>query len=180
MVALSAMSQVNDGTPKLVLGIVVDQLRSDYIELLQSHFTQRGFNRLMRDGAYFENVDFRCANLDIASGTAFIMSGAYPSANGVPQAMVFDAAKRIATPVLTDAKYIGNFTTETYSPLALKVSTIADEVRINNDGLGFVYAIAPDAQQAILLAGHAANSCFWIDDVTGKWSTTTFYKEVPV
>ena len=74
MVALSAMSQVNDGTPKLVLGIVVDQLRSDYIELLQSHFTQRGFNRLMRDGAYFENVDFRCANLDIASGTAFFPS----------------------------------------------------------------------------------------------------------
>lgn len=179
MVALSAMSQVNDGTPKLVLGIVVDQLRSDYIELLQSHFKQRGFNRLMREGAYFENVDFRCSNLDIASGTAFIMSGAYPSVNGVPQAMVFDVAKRIATPVLTDAKYIGNFTTETYSPLALKVSTIADEVRINNDGLGFVYAIAPDAQQAILLAGHAANSCFWIDDVNGKWSTTTFYKEVP-
>lgn len=179
MVALSAMSQVKDGRPQLVLGIVVDQLRSDYIELLQSHFGERGFNRLMRDGAFFENVDFNCANLDIASGTALVMSGSYPNVNGIPQAMVYDAAKRTATPILTDAKYIGNFTNETYSPQALKVSTIADEVRINNDGLGVVYAVAPEAQQAILLAGHAANSAFWINDVNGKWSTTTFYKEVP-
>lgn len=179
MVALSAMSQVPDGRPQLVLGIVVDQLRSDYIELLQSHFGERGFKRLLRDGAFFENVDFDCANLDIASGTALVMSGAYPSVNGIPQAMIFDPAKRTATPILTDAKYIGNFTNETYSPLALKVSTISDEVRINNDGLGLVYAVAPDAQQAILLAGHAANSAFWINDVNGKWSTTTFYKEVP-
>ena len=67
MVALSAMSQVKDGSPQLVLGIVVDQLRSDYIELLQSHFGERGFKRLLREGAFFENVDFDCANLDIAS-----------------------------------------------------------------------------------------------------------------
>ena len=179
MVALSAMSQVKDGSPQLVLGIVVDQLRSDYIELLQSHFGERGFKRLLREGAFFENVDFDCANLDIASGTALVMSGSYPSVNGIPQAMVYDPAKRTATPILNDAKYIGNFTNETYSPLALKVSTVADEVRINNDGLGLVYGIAPDAQQAILLAGHAANSAFWIDDVNGKWATTTFYKEVP-
>ncbi|MGM9802993.1 MAG: alkaline phosphatase family protein [Muribaculaceae bacterium] len=179
MVAISSMSQIKDGRTQLVIGIVVDQLRSDYIELLQNRFSQRGFNRLMREGAYFENVDFNGANLDIASGTALIMTGAYGNANGIAQKSVFNHASKTTAPVLADSKYIGNFTTETYSPLALKVSTIADEVRVNNDGLGMVHAIAPDAQQAILLGGHAANSVFWIDDVNGKWATTTFFKEVP-
>ena len=179
MVAFSALSQVKSGRPQLVLGIVVDQLRSDYIELLQSYFGERGFNRLLREGAYFENVDFNCANLDVASGTALVMSGAYPNINGIPQALIFDPSTKKATPVLTDAQCMGNFTNETLSPVALTVSTLADEVRVNNDGLGLVYAIAPDAQQAIILAGHAANSAFWINDVDGKWSTSTFYKDVP-
>ena len=179
MVAFSALSQVKSGRPQLVLGIVVDQLRSDYIELLQSYFGERGFNRLLREGAYFENVDFNCANLDVASGTALVMSGAYPNINGIPQALIFDPSTKKATPVLTDAQCMGNFSNETLSPVALTVSTLADEVRVNNDGLGLVYAIAPDAQQAIILAGHAANSAFWINDVDGKWSTSTFYKDVP-
>ena len=179
MVAFSALSQVKSGRPQLVLGIVVDQLRSDYIELLQSYFGERGFNRLLREGAYFENVDFNCANLDVASGTALVMSGAYPNINGIPQALIFDPSTKKATPVLTDAQCMGNFTNETLSPVALTLSTLADEVRVNNDGLGLVHAIAPDAQQAIILAGHAANSAFWINDVDGKWSTSTFYKDVP-
>lgn len=179
MVTFSALSQVKEGRPQLVIGIVVDQLRSDYIELLQGYFGENGFKRLLRDGAYFENVDFNCANLDIASGTALVMSGAYPNVNGIPQALIYNSSTKKAEPVLTDASTMGNFTTETLSPVALKVSTIADELRVNNDGLGHVHAIAPDAQQAIILAGHAANSAFWISDVSGKWATSTFYKDVP-
>lgn len=165
--------------PRLLVSIVVDQLRSDYIDLLQSHFTQQGFNRLLRAGACFENIDFGCAGLDIASGTAVAMTGAYPNVNGIPQAHTYDPATRRAQPVLNDPGKIGNFTSETLSPAALRVSTLADEVRVSNDGLGHVYSIAADAQQAILLAGHAANSAFWINDVDGRWSTTTYYSEVP-
>lgn len=179
MVALSALSQTNGGTPKLVLGIVVDQLRSDYINLLQERFGETGFNRLIKNGAYFENVDFNCANIDVASGTAMVVSGTYPKYNGISQSKVFDAQKKVAVPILNDANYLGNFTTETFSPKALKVSTISDELKVNNDGLGSVFSFAPDAQQAIIMAGHAANGAFWINDADGKWSTTTYYKDVP-
>ena len=179
MVALGALSQVKGEQPQLVVGIVIDQLRSDYIELMQSKFGQGGFNRLMRDGAYFDNVNFKCPRVDAVAGTALLMTGAYPRVNGLPSAMTYNAEKRIPQHVLTDTRYMGNFTNETFSPMSLKVSTIGDEVKLDNNGLGGVYAVAPDAQVALILAGHAANSAFWISEATGNWATTTFYKDVP-
>ena len=65
MVAFTALAQSANGRPTLVVGIVIDQLRSDYIELLQQRFSDSGFNRLISDGAYFENVDFSIYNPDI-------------------------------------------------------------------------------------------------------------------
>ena len=162
---------------RLVINIVVDQLQSDYVELLRPQFGNDGFNRLINNGISFDNVEFDCANVDEASGTAMIMTGTYANINGIPAATVFNTETMIPDPILRDPKIIGNFTTDTYSPARLKVSTISDEVRVNNDGLGYVCALAADAQMAILLAGHAANSVFWIDDISGKWASTTFYKE---
>ena len=164
----------------LVVGIVIDQLRSDYIEQLQPQFApDGGFNRLMSQGAYFQNVDFGCRGLDIASGTALLMTGAYPNVNGINCQEVYSHEKRRTQPILNDEECAGVFTNEKLSPKVLKVSTLADEVRVNNDGLGHVHAIAPDPQQAIIMAGHAANSAFWINDVDGRWSTSNFYKDQP-
>ena len=179
MVALSAMSQATGERPQLVVEIMIDQLRSDYIELLQNHFGETGFKRLVNNGACFDNVDFNIDNVDLVSSTAMLVTGAYPRINGLSGAKVYDAQKRIANNILTDPDKLGNFTSETLSPKALKVSTISDELKINGNGLGLVYSIAPDAQQAIVLAGHAGNGAFWINDVNGKWSTTTFYTDVP-
>ena len=179
MVAISALSQTKGERPQLVVGIIIDQLRSDYIELLQNHFGQNGFNRLLRDGVYFEDVNFDVADLDKVSGTSIVMTGAYPSISGVGGATIYDPQKKRSQYTLNDPSKLGNFTSETYSPAALKVSTIGDELRVSNDGLGYVYSIAPDPQQAIILAGHAGNCAFWINDLNGKWATSTFYKEVP-
>lgn len=180
MVALSAMSQAQqegNGRPQLVVEILIDQLRSDYLELLQTHFTENGFNRLTRDGAYFESVDFKMNNVDMVSATATLMTGTYPSINGLPSGMVYDAQKRMGQKVLVDRNATG--TNEVLTPKPLKVSTVSDELRVNSNGLGYVYSIAPDAQQAILLAGHAGNAACWINDVNGKWVTSSFYPESP-
>ena len=179
MVAISAMSQTNGTRPQLVVEIMIDQLRSDYIELLQNQLGESGFKRLTRDGVCFENVDFNVDNLDIVSGTAMLVTGTYPRLNGLTGEKIYDVQKRLARNILIDPDKLGNFTSETLSPKALKVSTVSDELRINGGGLGYVYSIAPDAQQAIILAGHAGNGAFWINDVNGKWSTTTYYTDVP-
>ena len=179
MVALSALSQSNGERPQLVVEIVIDQLRSDYIELLQNHFEESGFNRLLNKGVCFENVEFNIDNVDKVSATGMLVTGAYPRINGLSSAQVYDVQKRVAKNILTDPDKLGNFTSETLSPKALKVTTISDELKIHGNGLGLVYSIAPDAQQAIVMAGHAGNGAFWINDVNGKWSTTTFYTDVP-
>ncbi len=179
MVALTALSQDTGERPKLVVGIVIDQLRSDYIDLLQARFGEDGFKRLMRDGAFLENVEFDVPDLDIASGTALLMSGAYPNVNGIPCSYVFDRKHDKPQYILADPSAMGNFTDDAYSPAAYRVSTITDELRLHTSGMGAVHSIATDPQQAILLAGHAANSAFWINDATGNWASTTFYRNSP-
>ncbi len=107
------------------------------------------------------------------------MTGAYPRVNGVTWSQTFDQDKLVPTDIFADSRYIGNFTTDKYSAAALRTSTLADEVRIDNNGLGSVYALAADAQTAIALAGHSANGACWINSATGNWASTTYYPDVP-
>ena len=76
--------EVSGATPRLVVGIVVDQLRTDQIDQLQSLFGEKGFKVLMRDGAYLRDVDFKTPGLDASSGTAAVMTGSWPAYTGVP------------------------------------------------------------------------------------------------
>ncbi len=178
MVTMTAVAQAPAKRPTLVVGIMVDGLREDYIELLKGYFTDGGFKRTIRDGVMFENVNYG-TGIDGAAATAMIYTGAPASVNGIPASIVYDPEKKRSYPILLDPSKIGNYTDETYSPQALLVSSLADEVRIDNNGMGYVYSIAPDATQSILMTGHAGNSAFWINDITGKWATTTYYKDVP-
>lgn len=178
MVTFTVVAQAPSPRPKLVVGIMIDGLRDDYIDLLKGYFGEDGFKRIMRDGVMFENVDFGTP-LDVAAATAMIYTGSSPAVNGIPAAVVYDPEKKISYPIVLDPSKIGNYTDETYSPKPLKVSNLSDEVRIDGGGFGNVYSIAPSAPQSIVMSGHAANSAFWINDVTGKWATTTYYKDVP-
>lgn len=180
MATLSALSQAQTtAKPSLVVSIVVDQLRSDYIELLQDHFSEEGFNKLVNDAVYISNVDYNIPNLDAVSATGVIYTGAYPRVNGITGSSTYNMETKRSEPILTDKNATGNFTDERYSPKSIKTSTIADELRISSGSMGYVYSIAPNSQQAILMAGHAGNSAFWINEKTGKWATTTYYQQVP-
>lgn len=164
--------------PKLVVGIFVEGLTAEYVNLLRHNFSQNGFNRFIDNGVTIENVDFG-PRIDATAATAILMTGAAPGVNGVPASMIWNPDLKTEYPILLDSKSIGNFTTETYSPEALKVSTVGDEIRIADGGLGEVHSVAAGPQVSIILAGHAGNSGFWINDVNGRWSTSTFYKDVP-
>lgn len=176
--AQTATPQQPGKRPALVVGIVVEGLSMDYLELLRSRFPEGGFRRLMEQGVTITDLDYGTP-LDGAAASAMIFTGTSPAVNGIPASAVYDPETRRPTPVLLDQATIGNFTDETLSPKSLTASTLADELRIDGGGLGYVYAIAPDATQAIVLGGHAGNSAFWINDATGKWATTTYYKDLP-
>ena len=179
LVGLNTVIMADPSRPKLVVGIVVDQLRSDYLEYLQSLFGEKGFKRLMKDGVYMRDVDFKAKGLDAVNATAIAFTGNYPNATGVPSANVYRPSTKQASAPLEDPEAIGNFTTETFSPAALRLSTISDEVAIDGAGVSAVYSIAPDPQQAIIMAGHAGNCAIWINENTGKWATSTYYHDVP-
>ena len=172
---LEAQTQV----PKLVVYITVDQLRGDYIEYFYNTFGERGFKRLLNEGKVYPNIRFDFPEVDEASGFATLFSGANPCFHGISSNNKYDFDREREVSILYDPAYLGNYTRDNYSPKALFSSTIGDELKIASKGRSDVYAIAPDAESAILSAGHAANGAFWIDDVNGKWATTTYYKSVP-
>ncbi len=172
-----ALGTARGGT-RLVVNIVVDGLRLENLDELSRHLSDKGFNRLTVNGVTIENVDFG-TNLDDVASTAMLVSGAAPSVNGIPAAQIYDTRAMRQHAILDDGKTVGNYTDETYSPTNLAVTTIADEIRIAGGGVTVSHAIAPDAMNALLLGGHSANSAIWLNDRTGNWASSTFFKEFP-
>lgn len=167
-----------DDRPRLVLGIIIDGLDSQYLDLLQDQFGSGGFNRLLREGVVIPAADYG-TNLDATASAAMIMTGAAPSTNSVTGAQVFDRTALRGVDAMTDPDAMGNFTSETYSPKSLTVSTLADEARIASGGIGRVFGISPDPAQAVILAGHAGSAALWLNERDGKWASSTYYKELP-
>ncbi|MDO5522412.1 MAG: alkaline phosphatase family protein [Bacteroidia bacterium] len=163
-------------TPKLVVGITIDQLRGDYLEMFQHTFGEKGFKRLLNEGLVYADVEFDFPYLDRASTITTIFTGANPSYHGIIGENKFLLNENREISSFLDNNYAGNFTTERYSPLPIRVSTIADELKIASGGQADVFAFAPHASQALASGGHAASGAYWVEDVTGNWATTNFYK----
>ncbi|MCH5233541.1 MAG: alkaline phosphatase family protein [Muribaculaceae bacterium] len=180
LAGIQGITQAAESRPKLVVGIVIDQLRTDYLENLRDLLGQGGFKRLMDKGLFIKEIDFKIPAPDAASAAAIVNTGTYPRKNGVMAAEVYNPSTKTLSSVFNDPAYIGNFTSETYSPAALKVTTISDEIALATEGAASIHSIAPDAETALVLAGHAGNSAFWINENTGKWSSTTYYPTAPV
>ena len=153
--------------PQLVIGIVADQLQTDYLQDLLPLMGQGGFNRLFKQGMVITDLDFGVPSTDAASAVAEIYTGAWPSQTGVTGRHQFDRRTRRLVPALLD----GN----TYTPAQLRLSTITDELVIDGQRFGKVYSLAADPQVAVLMGGHEPASAAWIDPNTGQWATAPYY-----
>ncbi|MDR1557124.1 MAG: alkaline phosphatase family protein [Tannerellaceae bacterium] len=180
LIAILAITNMEaQHVPKLVVFITVDQLRGDYMEYFYTTFGEHGFRRLMSEGLTYQNVRFEFSNVDQASAFATLFTGSNPCFHGISgdKRYLFGEHKEVSS--LNDPDYLGNYTRDNYSLKRLLASTIGDELKLASLGRSDVYAIAPDAESALLSAGHAANGAFWIDNISGKWATTTYYKGLP-
>lgn len=180
MVSMGVVAAVNAPAPRptLVVGIFVKGLTADYVKLLRSNFGNDGFNRFIDRGVSIENVDFG-PGIDATAATAMLVTGAAPGVNGVPSAMVLERESRQVRPALLPTDVRGSYTEQALAPGGIRVSTFSDEIRIASDGLGTVHSVAPDAQIAVILGGHAGNSAHWISDINGLWSSANHYRETP-
>lgn len=169
LVSFSVMSQTSQGRPRLVVGIMVDQLQEEYLDLLRPLFGEGGFRRLMDQGVYLKDIDFGTTGTDRAGGTAQILTGNYPALTGITTGRRFDPATRRSVNLLEGQ--------QGYSPENLQLSTLADEIAIDGIGLGGIYSVAAAPEMAVLMGGHSASSAVWIDDATGRWTTSDYYPE---
>lgn len=165
-------------TPKLVVTLTIDQLRTDYLEAFSNLYGERGFKRIIREGKFYTDVDFKF-DTDRASAVATLFSGATPSHNGIVGEQWLNPATLNVTHCVDDAAFMGNYTSESSSPNRLLTSNIGDELKIATRKRAYVYAVSPFRDAAILSAGHCADGAFWINENTGKWCSTTFYKDFP-
>lgn len=166
-----------EGKPQLVVGIIVDQLRTDYVEQLRNLFDEKGFRTLMHDGVYIRDVDYGTPRLDEATSAAVAVTGAWPAYTGVPASMVFDRQSNSLLPALATSG--ANITNNSFTPENLRLSTIADELAVSSEGTSTIYSIAADPQTAVILAGHAGNSALWINNTSGLWATSSYYGALP-
>ncbi len=164
--------------PAIVIGITVEGLSSDYLQLLEDRLCDGGFKMLASQGISVSDLHYG-PGVDAAAAIAMIYTGAAPAVNGIPAGSIFDTERLAPMHILNDPSKIGNFTNETYSPDAISVSTLSDELRIDSRGEGLVFSIGATPLQAIISAGHAANGAFWINDNNGNWATTTYYHDIP-
>ena len=166
-------------TPKLVVTLTIDQLRTDYLEAFSSLYGEKGFKRLMREGKVFLQAEMPFNKPDRASATATIFTGCSPATHGIIAGKWMDVSTLTPRSCVDDPNYMGNYTNQSSSPAHLLTSTIADELKIATRNQAKVYAIAPNRDAAILSAGHAGDGAFWINKTNGKWCGSTYYQEFP-
>ena len=166
--------------PKLVVGIVVDQMKMEYLYRFQNDFSENGFKRLMHDGYTFHNMHYNYMPTYTAPGHASIYTGTTPAIHGIVSNEWYSRSLGKETYCTDDASVatIGEGTKEegAMSPKNLQATTITDELRLSTNFRGKVIGISLKDRGAILPAGHFANWAFWYSK-TGSFISSTFYGE---
>lgn len=161
--------------PRLVVCITVDQLRTDYLKALEPMMGPGGMRRILREGKVYEDVDFPLYQPSVASATASLFTGVYPSQHGLETAEVYLRDKGKEMPIFWDDNYIGNYTRDNFSPRALLVETLGDRLKDASGGAALVYSIAPHAEAAIASGGLQADGVYWLDKHIGSWASSNYY-----
>jgi arylsulfatase A-like enzyme len=179
-----AKASAYDAHPKLVIILVVDQFRADYLDRYRADFKGRGFRLFLDHGAYFEDCYYDYANTKTAPGHATLATGAYTDGHGISSNEWWDLSRNKQRPVssVEDDRYrvVGEIhpsKTGGASPLNLRASTIGDSLRLATVGQAKVFGISLKDRAAILPVGYSANGAYWIDPVSGSFITSSYYMD---
>ena len=166
--------------PKLVVGIVVDQMRYDYLYRYWSKFGSGGFRRLLGEGFSFENTHYNYVPTYTGPGHACVYTGATPSVNGIVGNNWFEREEGKTTYVTEDKTVTsvgGTGTAGQQSPRHMLTTTITDELRLATNFQSKVIGVCIKDRGSILPAGHAANAAYWYDGGNGSFISSTFYQK---
>lgn len=178
-IAMAGTMAQTASAPRLVVGISIDQLRSDYLNAFMPLYGEGGFKLLLEKGQVYSNVQYQHTPVDRASAIASVMTGTVPYNHGIIAEEWMNRTELHTNYCVDDRNYKGVETSDCTSPKNLLVSTIGDELKAATKGKALVYSVAPYREAAVLAAGHAADWAMWIDNQTGRWAGTTYYGQTP-
>lgn len=170
--------------PKLVIGIVVDQMRYDYLTRFSDRYGEDGFKRLLDKGFSLENAHYNLIPTYTAVGHASIYTGTTPNNHGIISNNWYDKFLKKSIYCVDDSNYetIGNKGFEgKKSPYRMFTTTITDQLHLHQTLNGKTIGIAIKDRSAILPVGHTANAAYWFNGGDeGKWISSSFYmSELP-
>lgn len=170
--------------PVLVVTLVIDQMRYDYLYRYAERYSETGFKRLLREGFSLQNAHYDYVPTHTAPGHACIATGCTPSVNGIIGNDWFDrySGKSIYCVSDSGVKAVGTTSISgKMSPRNLLTTTFSDEIKLAGNFRPRVFGIALKDRGAILSVGHTADAAYWHDPYTNNWVSSSFYlKELPV
>lgn len=163
--------------PKLVVGIVVDQMKEDFLYRFYKNYTDDGFKKLMREGAEVKNMHYNYVPTFTAPGHASIYTGSTPAYHGIIGNNWYDKEKDEWIYCVSDEseKTVGSNSDEgKMSPHRMLTTTITDELRLSTNMKAKVVSVSIKDRGSVLPGGHTGSS-FWYDKESGNFITSTFY-----
>lgn len=168
-----------EDTPKLVIGIIVDQMRPDYISRYWDKFSEGGFKRLVRQGFVFNNAHYGYMPTYTGPGYASVYTGTTPAVHGIIGNSWYNREMKRYTHVTEDPEVTGVGTDGEeglMSPRWLLTTTFGDELRLHTNMRSKVVGLSLKDRGSILPAGHVGDA-YWLEHSTGRFISSSFYKD---
>lgn len=166
--------------PRLVVGLVVDQMRNDYLYRYWDRYGQGGFKRLVSGGFHFKNAHYNYIPTYTGPGHCSVYTGTTPRTHGIIGNDWYQRETGRSQYCVEDStvQSVGSDHLATgVSPRHQLTSTVGDELKLSSSQQGKVFSIALKDRSAVLPAGHAANGAFWFDDASGHFVSSTWYMQ---
>ena len=166
--------------PKLVIGLMIDQMRYEYLYRFADRYGEDGFKRLLRDGFSCENTIINYIPTFTAVGHSSVYTGSVPSIHGITanNFIIQSTGQNMYCTQDDDVESVGTpEKTGKQSPRNLLASTITDELKLGTNFRSKVVGVSLKDRGAILPSGHFANAAYWFDGKTGNWISSTFYMQ---
>jgi hypothetical protein len=172
--------------PKLAVVVVFDQMRGDYPIRWRNLFDEGGFHRLARDGAWFQDCHYPYAHTVTAAGHSSIHTGCSPQTHGIIGNEWFDRTAGSEVSCVGSSRYtlvpaLGGDRKKSAGagPDRLLAPTLADALKAATAGRARVVSLSFKDRSAILPGGRRPDACYWLDTATGRFVTSTYYRDLP-
>ncbi|MFN8258600.1 MAG: alkaline phosphatase family protein [Bacteroidales bacterium] len=167
------------GQPKLVIQVVIENMRYDFIDKFRDKFSDKGFNRLLNEGSFCSNAFYDYMYTGSAQGYTTLSTGTNPSDHGIVSDLWYNRLSGKEQYCITDpeVKTGTSLSMNKFSPKNIIGSTLGDELKLSNYKQSKVISVSLKNYAAVLTSGMLANAAYWFDDKTGYWTSGSFYMD---